>query len=73
MIAGGALTAEINLMESDSIQVESVYTFASRQSLQEYFDGPAIPLRDDGKKKFIDTGKVSFTRRIGEILFTLSS
>ncbi len=67
------MTAEINILESDDdvVRVESVYTFSSRASLQAYFDGPAVSLREEGKKLFIDTGKISFSRRIGEIIFSL--
>jgi hypothetical protein len=57
--------------EADNvIRVESSYIFSSREALQAYFDGPALALREEGKKLFIDTGKVSFTRRIGEIAFS---
>ncbi len=73
MVAGGASTAEVNVLESDDgvVRVESLYTFPSRAALQAYFDGPAIALREEGKALFMDTGKISFSRRIGEIAFSM--
>jgi len=71
VVEGGAESAEVNILESDdgSVIVESTYIFPSRDVLQAYFDGPAIPLREEGKRLFVDTAKVTFSRRIGEIVF----
>lgn len=73
VIAGGATSAEVIVLDSDdgSVKVESNYLFPSRAALQAYFDGPALALREEGKVLFIDTGKVTFQRRIGEVAFHL--
>jgi hypothetical protein len=73
VLAGGALSAEVIVLDADVdqlVRVESVYTFGSREALQSYFDGPAIPLREEGKALFIDTKKATFTRNIGNIVLT---
>ena len=73
VVDSGATSAEVIVLESDdgSVRVESSYIFPSRAAFQAYFDGPAIALREEGKALLIDTGKVSFQRRIGEIVFKL--
>lgn len=73
VVSAGASTAEVNILESDDgvVRVESLYIFPSRAALQAYFDGPALTLREEGKVLFIDTGKVSFSRRIGEVVFSM--
>ncbi len=74
VIAGGALNVEILLIDTDSeasfAKVESSYIFESRATLQAYFDGPAIELRKEGIELFINTGKVSFERKIADVIFT---
>jgi Domain of unknown function (DUF4286) len=70
VVAGGAEVAEVCVVDDpDKTQVDSSYVFPSREVMQAYFDGPAIALREDGKLKFVDTGKVTFARRISEIRF----
>ncbi|RYY84522.1 hypothetical protein EON63_09095 [archaeon] len=73
VVAGGARTAEVVVLESDdqTVRVESIYLFDSRDALQAYFDGPALELREDGKKLWVDTGKISFARRVGEVVFSM--
>ena len=56
---------------SEGIKVEATYVFPSRESLQAYFDGPALALREDGKTRWMDTGKINFARRISSIEFTI--
>jgi hypothetical protein len=72
LVAAGALSAEVNVLEveaGESTKVEATYVFPSRESLQAYFDGPAAELREDGKVRWMDTGKISFSRRIAVIDF----
>ena len=74
LIDAGALSAEVSIInteESEGIKTEASYVFPSQESLQAYFDGPAQELREDGKVRWLDTGKISFTRRIAKIDFTL--
>ena len=48
--------------------------FPSRAILVAYFDGAAAVLREDMKRTFMDTGKVtSVTRRIGLVSFTFDT
>lgn len=70
LIDAGALSAEVNVLESaenEDIAAEATYVFPSRESLQAYFDGPAQLLREDGKVRWMDTGKIRFSRRIATI------
>jgi hypothetical protein len=71
LVKAGALSAEVDVVESDSgaTVAETTYIFPSREALQAYFDGPAAALREDGKVRWIDTGKISFSRRIATIAF----
>lgn len=75
VIAGGATSAELNVLDAEAdnnaVRVESIYIFPSRAALEAYFAGPAVALREDGKARFVDTKKATFTRRIGEIVFQL--
>ena len=71
LIDAGALSGEIDVVESDAIKVEVHYVFPTRAALQSYFDGPALLLREDGKTRFIDTNKVVFSRSIATIEYTL--
>lgn len=74
LIDAGALSAEVNVIDtevSESVKAEATYVFPSQESLQAYMDGPALALREDGKTRWIDTGKISFTRRIAKINFVL--
>jgi len=74
LIDAGALSAEVNVIdteESEGVKAEATYVFPSQESLQAYMDGPALVLREDGKTRWIDTGKISFTRRIAKINFVL--
>ena len=76
LIDAGALSAEVSVLETEAnegIVVDAAYVFPSRESLQAYFDGPAAELRVDGKTRWIDTGKVSFSRKIGAIDFELQT
>lgn len=72
LVTAGALSAEVNTLEVESdeqTKVEATYVFPSRESLQRYFDGPAALLREDGKTRWIDTGKVTFSRKIATVDF----
>eukprot|EP01031_Cornospumella_fuschlensis_P022533 gene22533-27502_t len=73
VVAGGARSAEVVVLDSDdhTVRVESIYLFDSRAALQAYFDGPALELREDGKRLWMDTGKVSFSRRVGNVVFSM--
>jgi hypothetical protein len=74
LITAGALSAEISVVdveEGASPVVEATYVFNSREDLQAYFDGPALALREDGKTRWIDTGKIAFSRRISSIDFSI--
>ena len=70
VVATGALSGDVVVLDSEhgtSTEVESVYVFPSREVLQAYFDGPAQILRKEGVELWIDTGKVTFKRRIGVV------
>lgn len=72
LVAAGALSAEVDVLETEeneNVKVEATYVFPSRESLQAYFDGPAAELREDGKVRWVDTGKISFSRKIAAIQF----
>ncbi len=74
MINGGALSGEIDILEREGdspIRLEATYIFDTREALQAYFDGPALALRQEGKELWIDTGKVTFERRISKIAFRI--
>lgn len=74
LIDAGALSAEINVVETEPTEgkkVDATYVFSSREALQAYFDGPAAALREDGKVRWMDTGKINFSRRIATIDFVI--
>ena len=71
LLDAGALSAEIDIVEGDCIKVDIHYIFPDRATLQAYFDGPALLLREDGKRRFIDTNKIIFSRSIATIESTL--
>ena len=74
LVDAGALSAEVstlNTEEGEGIKAEATYLFPSQESLQAYMDGPAQTLREDGKTRWIDTGKITFVRRIAKIEFVL--
>jgi len=78
VVRGNALSAEIVVLDEDEekkgiVVVESSYLFPNRSTLDEYFAGPALELRAEGKALFIDTGKVSFTRTIGRVVLQKST
>jgi hypothetical protein len=75
LLAAGASSATIAHIDSEiggTFIVEVEYIFPSRESLESYFAGPAIPLRQEGKELFVDTGKCVLSRRIGDVVFELS-
>lgn len=74
LIDAGATSAEVSVVETlegEDLMAEASYVFPSRESLQAYFDGPALLLREDGKVRWMDTGKIRFSRRIATIEIVL--
>ena len=69
VLVGGAERGEVVRLDGDAIRIESRYVFPSREAMADYEAGPAIPLREDGKRRFGDRG-VSFERRVGEFRHT---
>lgn len=70
----GATHADVSLLDDDDsnlIRVVSAYIFPSREALEAYFKGPAITLREEGVKLFVETGKIRFSRTIGDILYSI--
>lgn len=70
LVDAGALSYEIKVLdvaEGESPKVEAAYIFPSKEVLDAYFEGPALLLREDGKTRWIDTEKVSFSRNIENI------
>ena len=66
--------SSIDVADGEMPRVESCYLFPSRAILVAYFDGAAAVLREDMKRTFMDTGKVtSVTRRIGLVSFTFDT
>lgn len=69
---GKALSAEVivlDVVDGGSVMVETSYEFSDRAALEAYFAGPAIELRKDGVERWVETGKATFSRTIGEIKF----
>ncbi len=74
LITAGALSAEISIIdveEGENPRLEASYLFPSREVLQAYMDGPALLLREDGKTRWMDTGKIVFSRRFAVVAFEL--
>ena len=68
---GGALECAIVVYEiEDRVIVESRYTFPSRAEYDAYCNGLALELRSEGVALWVDTGKVKFERKTGDIVFT---
>ncbi len=67
VIAGGAESARLVVLDGDGpARVETQYVFPSRDVFEAYQAGPAVPLREDGVRRFGGRGVV-FERRIGEV------
>lgn len=66
---GGALTGEVVVL--NDTEVESLFIFPSMEVYEAYCSGVAPVLREEGKKLFVDNGKVvKFERRIGNIAYS---
>ena len=67
---GGALDCTISVYDNgDSVVVESRYTFPSKSEYDGYCNGLALELRAEGIALWVDTEKVKFERKTGEIVF----
>ncbi|MFG0275859.1 MAG: DUF4286 domain-containing protein [Phycisphaerales bacterium] len=64
VLVGGAERAAVVRLDGPPIRIESRYVFPSREAMAAYEAGPAIPLREDGKRRFGDRS-VTFERRVG--------
>lgn len=74
LIEVGAISADIAIVDTEENElpkVETSYVFPSREALETYFNGAAIALRGETKTRWIDTAKVSFSRRITSIVFVI--
>jgi hypothetical protein len=72
---GHAERGEIVVLNRDKDEpqvVETLYEFRDRDALDKYLAGPAITLRNEGTRLFVETGKVSFARTIGTVSFKAS-
>lgn len=69
VVTAGATEGLVVVIEDPSspMQVESRYTFASRDALERYLEGPAVRLRTEGLARFGQGRGVTFKRTIGEI------
>lgn len=73
---GGAISAEMIVLDSTDgrIHVQSSYLFPSREVYDAYQVGAAVALRADGKRLWVDTGKVAeWIRQTGEVSFSYGS
>ena len=66
VLLGGAETGEVIRLDGAAVRIESRYVFPSRQAFATYEAGPAIALREDGKRRFGPEKGYSFERRVGE-------
>lgn len=64
---GGALSAELLALdptpEDSRFAIQSSYLFPSRAAYEAYQAGPAVALREEGRRLFAETGKVVEWRR----------
>lgn len=67
VIRGGALSARVIRLDDESIRIETQYLFPSRGAFSDYEAGPAVELREEGRRLFAGRG-VAFERRSGELL-----
>lgn len=67
VVEGGALSAEILILDGDGWSVATSYTFASRAAFACYEVEVAPALRADGVATFVDVHGVRFSRSLGEI------
>ncbi|QIS11443.1 DUF4286 domain-containing protein [Nocardia arthritidis] len=65
---GAAVSGQVVLL--DDGRVESRYLFPDRETFAAYESGPAVELRAEGAR-FVESGKVSFTRCTGEVVFSV--
>jgi len=74
VIDGGAESARVIVLDHDDgandeaapTRIETQYVFPSREAFAAYEAGPAIPLREEGKRRFATRG-IAFERRSGKI------
>lgn len=67
VLRGGALSARVIRLDGETRRIETQYVFPSRDIFADYEAGPAIALREEGRRRFAGRG-VTFERRWGEIL-----
>lgn len=67
VVRGGALSGEAVRLDGDAIVVETRYRFASREAFAAYEAGPAEALRAEGREKFGEGTRITFTRSVGEV------
>lgn len=65
VLIGGSERAEVVRLDGEPARIETRYVFPSRAALGAYEAGPALALREDGRRRFGDRG-VGFERRVGE-------
>ena len=74
LITAGALSACVEAHQDNTeeeFKVDSVYVFACQADLDSYSAGAAVALREEGIKLFVETGKVTFSRKVTNIVFEL--
>jgi hypothetical protein len=76
VVQGGAISAEVLALdptpEDNRFAVQSSYLFPSRAAYEAYQAGPAVALREDGRRLFAETGKVvEWRRSTAEVILSI--
>jgi hypothetical protein len=78
VVQGGAISAEVLVLDPTPddarVAVQSSYLFRSREAYEVYQAGPAVALREEGRRLFAETGKVAEWRRsTAEVIISIPS
>lgn len=72
VVHAGALSAQVARIDPKTpggpIVVQTLYTFASAEAFAAYENGPAIPLRAEGRQLFPPDGPLAIVRWVGEMV-----
>lgn len=68
VIAAGAASGEVIVLDGDAIRVQARYTFANRASFDAYVRDHAPRLRAEGLARFGSSG-ITFERAAGEVVY----
>lgn len=72
VVHSGGLSAQVVRLDpkapGEPITITTLYVFATAEAFAAYENGPAIPLRAEGRELFPPDGPLKMTRTVGEMV-----